>query len=103
MGRIRAIARALRARATPGGAGRRGHRRSIVNDLVALVVVTLIPLLVLGAYLAFRNVRSEQATIYAAALGHARSTAGRADEVIAETRALLGGLALTPTLRGGDP
>ena len=79
------------------------RRRSIVNDLVTLIVITLMPLLILGAYLAYRNVQSEQETVYAAAIGHARSTAGRADEVIAETQALLTGISRSPTLRGGDP
>jgi signal transduction histidine kinase len=86
---------------TTARAGR--HGRSILHDLVALVVVTLTPLLVLGGYLAYRNVHSAQETIYTTALGHAHATAGRADEVVAETQALLTGLARTPTVRGGDP
>lgn len=107
MAKLRAMFPMVRSRAAyrnkPPSKARSLRRRSIVNDLVALIVITLLPLLILGGYLAYRNVRSEQETVYAAAIGHARSTAGRADEVIAETQALLTGISRSPTLRGGDP
>ncbi|CAA9541796.1 MAG: hypothetical protein AVDCRST_MAG88-73 [uncultured Thermomicrobiales bacterium] len=78
------------------------RQRSIGTDLAALTVVTLLPLLALGAYLSYRNVQDERAAIQATALRQARETAQRADELILDTHFLLTGLARTPTLREGD-
>ncbi len=81
----------------------RAGRRGIVTDLVLLIAAALLPAILLSAYFSYRSVQAERAAIYATALRQARDTAHRADELIGETRALLDGLAQTPTLRGGDP
>jgi signal transduction histidine kinase len=78
------------------------RRRSITRDLAALVSVSLLPLLILGGYLASRNITRERAAIYATALRQAQETTSRADGLIAETQALLAGLSRTPTIRQAD-
>ena len=90
-------------------AGRQGMRErfrrrgSIVGDLAVMVLVTLLPLVILGGYLSYRAVRDERAEIAATAQRQARETAQRADAIVAETRTRLTILAQTPTLREADP
>ncbi len=78
-------------------------RRGIVADLVLLITATLLPLLLLNGYLAYRNIRETRAAALVSALSQARDTAARADSLVSETQSLLIGLARTPTLRGGNP
>jgi signal transduction histidine kinase/HAMP domain-containing protein len=78
-------------------------RRGVVADLVVLIAATLLPLLLLGGYLAYRNIAETRADASERALWQARETAARVDAIIGETQALLLGLAQTPTLRAGDP
>lgn len=81
----------------------RMSKRGVIADLVVLIAATLLPLLLLGGYLSYRNIEAKRAEASARALWQARETVGRVDAIIGETEALLIGLAQTPTLRGGDP
>ncbi|HET8628442.1 MAG TPA: cache domain-containing protein, partial [Thermomicrobiales bacterium] len=85
------------------GLGKVFRRSSIVADLALLIVVTLLPLIVLGGYLSYRTMHEERAAIYAAALRQAQETAQRADSLITDTQGNLTILAQTTTLRQGDP
>lgn len=60
------------------------------------------PLLLLSAFLSYQNVQESRAAIYEAALFQARETAQRADQLVAETQALLTALAETQALQSGD-
>lgn len=78
-------------------------RRGVIADLVVLITATLLPLLLLSGYLAYRNIAEARSNAEATALRQARETAARADAVVGETQALLIGLAQTSTLREGNP
>ena len=76
--------------------------RSLATDLLLLCGAIFAPLLLLSAYLSYQNVQESRAAIYETALFQARETAQRADQLVAETQALLTALAETQALRSGD-
>jgi signal transduction histidine kinase len=77
-------------------------RWNIGHELFLLVFVVLLPFTGLGVYWAVEDYRAEQARIQARALRLAREVRNEVDQFIADTSALVEGLARVPSVKRGE-